>query len=191
MRPSIVARNYAETLLALAERHGGDPTVAAFDAAAQEVAAALAGDARVRAFLETPRVGVARKQQVLRDALAGRVPDLFLRFVLVVAEKRRQGLLPEIAAAYRDLVDARGGRVRAEVRISHEPDAALRDEVRASLQRRLGREVIPTFTVDPELLGGMVVRVGDQVMDGSLRTRARDLRRRLLGVELPETASAN
>lgn len=190
MRPSIVARNYAETLLALAERNGGDATVEAFGAAAEEVAAALSGDARVRAFLETPRVGVQQKQQVLRAAFEGRVPELFLRFLLVVAEKRRQGILPQIAAAYRDLVDARMGRVRVDVRIAHEPDAALRDEVRASLERRLGRAVLPTFTVDPELLGGLVVRVGDEVMDGSLRTRARDLRRRLLGADLPETAAA-
>jgi F-type H+-transporting ATPase subunit delta len=190
MRPSIVARNYAETLLALAERNGGTPTVEAYLAAADEVAAALTGDARVRAFLETPRVGVEQKQQVLRAAFGGRVPELFLRFLLVVAGKRRQGILPQIAAAYRDLVDARMGRVRADVRIAHEPDAALRDEVRASLERRLGKAVLPTFTVDPALLGGMVVRVEGQVMDGSLRTRARDLRRRLLGVELPETAAA-
>ena len=82
------------------------------------------------------------------------------------------------------------GRVRVQVTISHAPDAALQAEIGNTLADRLGKTVIPTFTVDPELLGGMVVRVGDQILDGSLRTRAAQLRRRLLAVDLPPSAPA-
>ena len=76
------------------------------------------------------------------------------------------------------------GRVRVQVDISHAPDAALQAEIGNALADRLGKTVIPTFTVDPELLGGMVVRMGDQILDGSVRTRAAHLRRRMMAVEI-------
>jgi len=190
VRAEIIARNYAETLLALAERHGGAGGLETYGQAADALAGALRGDARMRQFLETPRVSPEEKKQALQRALAGRAPEMFVRFVMVLAEKRRQSLLPEIAAAYRELVDARMGRVQVQVTISHEPDAALQAEIGNALADRLGRTVIPTFTVDPELLGGMVVRVGDQILDGSLRTRAAQLRRRLLAAQLPPAGAA-
>ena len=187
MRAEIIARNYAETLLTLAERQGpGGPE--SFGAALDDLASLLRADARTRQFMETPRVSPDEKKAALRKALDGRAPEMFVRFVMVLADKRRQALLPEIAAAYRDLVDERMGRARVQVTISHAPDEALQAEIGNALADRLGKTVIPTFTVDPDLLGGMVVRVGDQILDGSLRTRAAHLRRRLLATELPPMA---
>ncbi|HEX2095025.1 MAG TPA: ATP synthase F1 subunit delta [Longimicrobiaceae bacterium] len=190
MRSEAIARNYAETLLALAERHGGAKTAEEFLRAIEDLADLLEREPRIRQFLATPRISGEERKQVLRGALFGRVPDLFLRFVLVVVEKRRQTLFREIAAAYRALVDETMGRIRVSVTVSHQPDAALADEIRRGLETRLGKVVVPTFTVDPELLGGVVVRVGDQILDGSIRSRAMNLRRRLLDTELPEHAAA-
>jgi F-type H+-transporting ATPase subunit delta len=185
VRADIIARNYAETLLALAERHGGADGLEQFGGAIDGLAALLQADPRLRQFLETPRVRPEQKKEALAAALAGRAPELFVRFVMVLVDKRRQSLLPEIAAAYRDLVDQRMGRARVDVTISHEPDAALQEEIRAALQAQLGRTVIPTFRVDPELLGGMVLRLGDEILDGSLRSRAAGLRRHLMDAEMP------
>jgi len=112
------------------------------------------------------------------------VPDLFLRFVMLVVDKRRQRLLGDIAAEYRALVDQQMGRVRVQVSISHEPDEALRGEIARALAARLGRTVVPTFTVDPSLLGGMVVRYGEEILDGSVRTAAENLRRRLMAAAI-------
>lgn len=189
MRSEIIARNYAETLLELARRQGGD-AVEAYLGSLDALSSLLETEPRVREFLETPRVGADAKKEALRAALGGRVPELFLRFALVVVDKRRQGLFPEIAAAYRARVDELMGRVRVSVSISHAPDAALQDEIRRALEVRLGKAVIPTFTVEPELLGGMVARVGDQILDGSLQSRAAQLRRHLLAVNLPPLAAA-
>lgn len=189
MRSEIIARNYAETLLVLAERHGGADGLEAFGQAAESLAALVQGDPRFKQFLETPRITPEQKKAALQQALGGRAPEMFVRFVMVLTDKRRQTLLPEIAAAYRALVDERMGRVRVQVTISHAPDDALQAEIGNSLADRLGKTVIPTFTVDPELLGGIVVRVGDQILDGSVRTRAAQLRRRLLAVDLPPLAA--
>jgi F-type H+-transporting ATPase subunit delta len=190
VRAEVIARNYAETLLELADRHGGEKTMEQFGSAFDALAALVESDRSVREFLSTPRVAGKVKMDALALALEGKAPDLFVRFVRVVTGKRRQGLLPGIARAYRDLVDERMGRVRVAVSISHEPDDRLQEEIRRALEKRTGREVIPTFTVDPELLGGIVVQLGDEILDSSLRSRMAGLRRRLLETKLPAGAGA-
>lgn len=184
MRAEIIARNYAETLLTLAERQGPG-ALDEFGRAIDELAGMLATDPRARQFLETPRVRPEQKKEALRQALAGRAPELFVRFVMVLVDKRRQSLIPEVAVAYRDLVDQRMGRARVEVSISHAPDAELQQEIQRALEAQLGRTVIPTYRVDPELLGGMVLRLGDEVLDSSVRSRAAGLRRRLMESQMP------
>jgi len=179
MRSQIIARNYAETLLELARRNGGQRTVEEFGGAMELLAESVA-DPRVREFLSTPRIAPEQRKAALRGALQGRVPDLFLRFVMVVVDKRRQALLADVAREYGALVDELTGRVRVDVSISHAPDARLEEQITAALTRRLGKTVLPTFRVDPELLGGMVARVGDEILDGSVRSYAAGLRRRLM-----------
>jgi F-type H+-transporting ATPase subunit delta len=190
VRAEIIARNYAATLLELADRNGGAKAMEQFGSALDALASAMASDRRVLEFLTTPRVGRDAKMAAIAHALDGKAPELFIRFARVVVEKRRQGLMGEIAEAYRTLVDERMGRVRVEVEISHAPDEKLQREIRKALEKRTGREVIPTFTVDPELLGGIVVRMGDEILDGSVRSRMAGLRRRLLETELPAHAGA-
>jgi F-type H+-transporting ATPase subunit delta len=190
VRSSIIARNYAETLLSLAERNGGRASVDAFLEAAAGLAELVRSDARIRGFLETPRIAPAAKREALRGALAGRAPELFVRFVEVVVEKRRQALLPEIADAYSDLVDRMEGRTRVQVALAAPADEAFRDEIRRALEQKLGTAVVPTFSVEAGLIGGVVVRVGDQILDGSVRRRAQELKRRLVAVGLPHGAPA-
>jgi len=177
MSGTSVVRNYAETLLALASREG---TVDEYADRIGEVAAIYRGVPEFRLFLETPRVDASEKKRVLREAMAGRVPELFVRFLLVALEKRRLRLLPGIEEAYRELVDEREGRVHATVTLAREPDEELRAAIREELTRALGREVVPHYRTDPEILGGVVVRVGDRRMDGSLKRRIVNLRRSLL-----------
>ncbi|CAN5720512.1 ATP synthase F1 subunit delta [soil metagenome] len=185
MRGTAISRNYAETLLTLADRHGGEPTVDDFGRSLAELNRLLDREPRIRKFLETPLIEIEAKTAVVRHALEGRVPDLFLRFVLVVIQKRRAPFLEDIAEQYGELVDQRRGRVRAEVVVAREPDEQLREEIRTSLQRMLGLEVLPSFRVDRGLIGGVVVRVGDQILDGSVRKRASALRRHLLVAKMP------
>jgi F-type H+-transporting ATPase subunit delta len=185
VRSTAIARNYAETLLALAQRNGGDATIDEFSAALDELITLLQDEPRVRMFLETPVVEVSAKKDALRHTFGGRVPELFLRFLMVVVEKRRASHLPEIATQYRGLVDEIRGRVRAQVTLAREPDETLRREIRDSLQRSLDREVLATYQVDEDLIGGVIIRVGDQILDGSVRRRASELRRRLLSAQLP------
>ncbi|CAN5121856.1 F0F1 ATP synthase subunit delta [soil metagenome] len=178
MRAPLVARNYADTLFALARSRGGD-AAEEYGRGLEELSSLLDREPRIRAFLETPRVALEAKRTALREALGGRVPPTLLHFLLVVLDKRRQGSLREIAQAYQALVDEAHGRARAEVTLAEAPDDALRSEIVAALERRLGKQVVASWRTDRDLLGGVVVRVGDQVLDGSVRRRLGDLHGRL------------
>ena len=101
-------------------------------------------------------------------------------FLQALVKRGRQGLLRDIATAYLDLVDVKLNRVRAGVTLAREPDAEMRRIVAAGLREALKQEVIASFRVDAEILGGAVVRIGDRVYDGSIRRRMTRLRRQLL-----------
>lgn len=178
MRDATIARNYAEALLVLATRA---EDLRGWGTLIQAVADAMAGDARLRAFLETPRVDAAAKNAVLRNALADRAPAKFVRFVESVVSHRRQMLIPEIATQYKDLVDQAENRLHANVTVAREADAATRQLIAKQLSTVFAKEVIPHLTVDPRILGGVVVRVGDVVMDGSVRKKLATLRRQMIG----------
>jgi F-type H+-transporting ATPase subunit delta len=172
-----VARNYADTLLALADRTDG---AEAWLALIGEVAALYREVPPFRAFLETPRVSLADKREVIRSVFDERYPESFIRFMLVLMEKRRQSLLPEIEIAARELQDERTGRVHAAVTMTVDPDPDLKAEIEAALGRVLGREVTADFGRDPRLVGGMIVRVKDRVLDGSVRRQLQLMRRALI-----------
>jgi F-type H+-transporting ATPase subunit delta len=182
VRDTTVARSYAEALFELGEKHGAHDD---FAQGLNTITSLLESDARVRAFLETPKIEVAKKKGALRLALGDQVSPMFMNFVLVVLQKRRQGLIRPIAAEYRELLDEKLGRLHVQVTLAHEPDEAAERSVTAELSRILGRSVIPHISVDPTLLGGIVVRYGDRVMDGSLRRRLVSLRQRMVDAALP------
>jgi F-type H+-transporting ATPase subunit delta len=182
VRDATVARSYAEALFALGEKHGAHDD---FAQGLNTLTSLLDADPRIRSFLETPKIDLTLKRHALRGALAEQVSPLFMNFVLVVLQKRRQRLLRGIAAAYRDLLDEKLGRLHVQVTLAHEPDETTEQAVITELSRILGRTVIPHISVDPALLGGIVVRYGDRVMDGSLRHRLVSLRHRLVEAALP------
>jgi F-type H+-transporting ATPase subunit delta len=116
----------------------------------------------------------------MRSTFGDRYPENFVRFLIVLLKKRRQGLLPAIDAAARALLDERTGRLHATVTLTGESDEAFRTEIERELSRVLENEVKADFRTDPRLIGGMVVRAGDRVLDGSVRRRLQNLRRSLL-----------
>lgn len=170
---SAVARNYAGTLFELATREEAGE---AWGELLDLVAGLYEEDRTFRRFLDAPSVSTVEKKDVLERALGDRAPELFRRFLFVVLDRRRHRALPAIAGAYRDLLDERAGRVRARVALPFEPEESLRDEIRDDLERRFGKEVVAEFRAVPEILGGIVVRVGDRLIDGSVRRRLERLK---------------
>lgn len=176
MRPSTIARNYAEALFELGEKSGQTELYAdLLDA----VAAAIELEPTVQAVMMSPRVTKPAKARLLEAALPD-APREFVLFLQAVVKRRRQGLFRHIATEFMGLLDVRMNRVRAGVTLAREPDETMRRTIAEGLRDTLKKDVIASYRVDPEILGGVVVRVGDRVFDGSVRRRATKLRRLLL-----------
>jgi F-type H+-transporting ATPase subunit delta len=177
MRDATIARNYAQALLALARKA---EDLAAWGRMIDDVANAIERDDRLRRFLEAPQISAAQKNAVLAKAFEDRAPRLFLRFLQRLVMNRRQMLIPEIANEYRDLVDEVEGRVHARVTLAKPVDEEQRAAIARQLTHTLGQPVVPEVRINPNILGGIIVRVGDRVMDGSVRRRLGLLRNRMI-----------
>lgn len=176
MRSETIARNYAEALFELGERSGQPDRYADLIDA---VAAAFETNPRIQAVLMSPRVPKSEKARLVGAALRG-APSEFVLWLQAVVKRSRQQYLREIAVQYLQLVDVKLNRVRAAVTLAREPNEKLKRSIEENLSRQLDKQVIAAYTVDPEILGGAIIRVGDRVLDGSVRRRMTKLRRQLL-----------
>jgi len=182
VRDETVARNYAETLFELASRNEG---IQEYGEALGMVAGLLEDDSRFRTFVETPRIDDETKKDVIRKVFRDKAPKQVINFVLITIDKRRQTLLREISEEYSLLLDDHLGREHVEVIVARPLDDTTASVVSERLSKMLGRQAIPHIRVKPEILGGLVVRTGDMIYDGSVRRRLEGLRRRLLTVRIP------
>ena len=138
-----------------------------------------AGNAEFSRTLAAPRIPFARKEAVIRQSLADHVAPLALNLMLLLASRNQVHILPSVADRFQEMMDAHNGVARAEA-VSAVP---LTDEQRGRVADALadfsGEDVRLANRVDPEILGGMVIRIGDKVLDGSARTRLQNMRREL------------
>jgi F-type H+-transporting ATPase subunit delta len=177
MRDSTIARNYAEALLELARR-AEDP--AGWGKLIRDIANGVEQDITLKHFLESPKISEAQKNEVFFQALGDRVPRHFLRFMQTLVRKRRQMLIPEISIEYDTLLDIHEGRVHANVTVARPATEAEENSIAKELSRVIGKTVVPHMNVNPAILGGVVVKIGDTVMDGSVRRRLARLKGQML-----------
>lgn len=166
---------YARALLAFAEGAGNvDQLVDELG----EVVEAINGVAGLRSALESPRVGVDSKIGLLDKAFAGKVEKGLLHFLKVVGNKGRFDCLGAIESSARTLRDEMAGRVQAVVTSASPMDSEAVGRITDQLSKTLGKDVSLQVLVDPEILGGIVVRVGDTVYDGSVVNQLSQVRAR-------------
>lgn len=170
-----IARVYAETLLRRADRLGEleavDESLTSFD----EV---LGAEARLRRFLTAPQVPSGEKQALLENVFADRLHPEVLGFLDLVVDKHREAILPEIGDAWRRLLDERAGRRSAVVSTAVAIDDDTLAKIRGALEDVTGKTIVIRQEVESELIGGVVIRTGDTVIDGSVKRRLAALGRR-------------
>jgi len=179
VKSTTIARNYAEALVLAAEA-GDKNAVELYGRLMDAVAGAVQADERIAVALDSPRVAKATKAALLERALADLAAPEFVRFLQAVVRRGRQGLLGEIAQEYQALVDLKLDRVHAGVVLVEEPDARLEKQIVERLTAALGKDVRAHFRAERGIIGGVVVRVGDRVYDGSLKRKLTVLRRKMM-----------
>jgi F-type H+-transporting ATPase subunit delta len=176
-----VARVYAQSLLELADAAGGNEKIVETSAELMAIMEIIRSDESTAEFLRSPIIEREKRAAAIRRIFEGRVSDLILRFMLVLNGKGRLGEFGAMATAYDQLVNKRLGRVEVDVytvegRLETDELAVVGEKVKA----RFGQDPVFHQYADASMIGGLVLRVGDQLIDGSVRGQLRRMREELL-----------
>ena len=170
---------YASALFELASEAGN---VTAVESDLEKLAAALTESAELRALIRNPEVSREALGRVLAGlASALKLDKLTANFLGVLAENRRVGQLPAVIRSFQAIAAAQRGEVTADVATAHPLTADQLGALEQKLRAREGRTVKVRTSVDPELLGGIVVTIGSQRLDNSIRTRLNSLAQAMKG----------
>jgi F-type H+-transporting ATPase subunit delta len=173
-----IARVYAESLLGAANQsHQADQVLDELGSLVDEV---FRAGPLFEEFLTTSAIGRKPKAEALHKAFEGKASELFLNFLLVLNDHQRLDLVRPILRAARELRDERAGRLPVLVTSAAPLPDDQREQLLHDLRQRYDKEPVLTTRVDPALLGGLVVRVGDWLYDGSVRTRLETIRKQLI-----------
>jgi F-type H+-transporting ATPase subunit delta len=163
-----VARIYSQAILALAEQQGISDQVGE-DLA--ELARYVGENQEFADFLGSPLVDAGERQVAIEKILRGRVSDLLVDALQVVNRKERMLLVPAISETYRQELRDLRGRVDVQVKTPVALPDSLREKLRAAVTHFTGRQPDLIEKVDPGLLGGMVVQIGDDKIDASVASK--------------------
>jgi F-type H+-transporting ATPase subunit delta len=169
---AVAAKRYAKALFAVVKEQGVvDETRAQLEAISQ----ALAGDAGIRAFFEHPNVEAETKIDLLKKAVGNQLSDVVLRTLQLLIERGRASSVPAVYAAFVEIADEALGRAHALVSSAYELTAAQQQEIAAKFGELTGKKITVDTVVDASLLGGVRIRIGDTLYDGSLATKLAEL----------------
>jgi F-type H+-transporting ATPase subunit delta len=168
-------RRYAEAILDLAT---AEKAVEAYRASLDSLAAGISPRS-IRA-LRDPSVPVKQRLAAIEAVTKGQ-PKAIRSVLLLLEQRDRIALLPDIARAYGDLVDRRAGIVDAKITTAVELDQQQRGVFVERLEKSSGHKLKATFAVDPSLIGGAVIQLGDHQVDSSVRAQLHALRAQLSG----------
>jgi len=177
-----VANQYAKALMEVVARPGAPLAPEAALSQLESFAEVLAGAPELKGVMLSPAVSRDDKRRALRciGGLLG-LDGLILNFLDVIATRRRVSLFSLITAAFRTQIDERNGVVRAHVAAARPLGDAQQAELNVALARVTGKQVLCDYTVEPSLVGGLSVKIGSTVYDGSVQGQLEGLRRRLAG----------
>jgi len=165
--PTTIARPYAEAVFRLADAAGKLAEWSGMLSALAQVAA----DDRIRGATADPNLSAAKVAGLYLSVLAGRLSGECENLVRVLAENHRLGLLAEIRDQYEALKNDREGVVEASIESAFELDSAQLSDLTARLEKHTGRKVRVQVNIDKELIGGVRIQIGDQVIDASARAQ--------------------
>lgn len=166
-----IARPYAEALFKACAQADG-----AGLAAELQLLADVTADAQLRQFADNPKVSDAQVFEVINAVVKAPVSAAVTNLLRTMIENGRLAALPEVAAQFHALVNERAGVSDAVIHSAFPIDAGQLAEVVGALEKRFGRKLNPSVVVEPELIGGIRVVVGDEVLDTSVKARLQQMK---------------
>jgi len=170
-----LANVYARSLFELATDAGGTNKLVEVADELEQICELAREDKKINLFLSSPVVDVKARGKALSAIFTNRITDLMLRFLLVLNNKGRLDRLESIETAFDQLVQEAFGRIEVDVITPVAIDAELIATIKEKISTALGKEPVLHPYVDESLLGGIKLRIGDQLIDGSVQTRLRKL----------------
>lgn len=135
-------------------------------------------------YLKSPDVLTEAKKQIIVDVLGDRTAGLFVKFLLLLIDKKRLKHILEIADAYSQLFEMLQGILEAKIITAIPLDADLEQKTIEMLERETGKIIRPLKTVDEDIIGGMIIIIEDEIIDGSIRHKLEQMRRSLSEVKV-------
>ena len=175
-----VAVRYADALMSLAEKAGG---LEKLEEDLTTVADTVAEHEGLRSALVSPTVANTKKHVVLKSVFDGKVSSTVLNFLYVLVDKSREEYLGTILEVFRERLREARGEIACHVSSAKPLTSSVRKDLEKSLAQFSGKRIQLTEEVDADLLAGMVVTVGDKVIDTSFRNQLREIEERLSRVE--------
>jgi F-type H+-transporting ATPase subunit delta len=174
---SPAAITYARALLELANERQQAESVSREMSGLRDV---MQANPTFRAFLSDPGISETEREQVLKRVFEGKLSPLMMNFLGVVNAKGRIRLLEEIADAYETLLWEQLGKIEVNITVAGRLDAAQLEQVRQRVSRALRKDAVVHQFVDPSIIGGMILRVQDQMIDASVKYQLESMRQQLL-----------
>lgn len=177
MKNMAIARRYAKALLLIGKQ---TDQAEAYRDELNGVASIIDGNPALAQALVNPLYGAADRKKVLEKVIGGlTLSDVMKAFLLLLFDKGRIGFLAVINDFYQRLADDLKGIARATLVSASALSAGTVDKIQGSLSKRTGKEVTLEVEQDPALIGGIIARIGDLVLDGSIRTQLQNMRETL------------
>lgn len=173
-----IGYRYAKSLFGLAEEKGLLEKTQTDMAMIQEI---TSGSRELRLLLQSPIVNGSKKGQILKEIFGSHYQsELVSMFVDLISRKGRERYLPQIADAFIKLYDESKGIVRGTLTSSVPLSTEQADEIRQMLEKKMGKTFVIEEEVNPELIGGFTLKIGDDLYDGSVASSLRKLKKSLL-----------
>ena len=169
--------SYARSLLELANERNQADAVGQEMAAIREV---MQQNPSFAAFLADPGIGATERTATLEKVFTGRASELVRNFLGVLNVKGRLGLLPSLAEAFANLLDEQKGKIEVDVTVAHKLSPDQLEQVRQRVGQALGKDAVVHQYVDEDIIGGLVLRVEDRLIDASVKYQLEAMRERLL-----------
>lgn len=177
MKQTVVAERYAEALFELAQELRQETR---FGGILDDIEAMAKENRDFLRILQHPVIKREDKKQLLTDLFASSVPKELLNFLQLLVDKKRENYLKEIIAEYRRLLDVHNQTVTTSVITATPMQKKTQDILKQNLETYLGQQVVMQCDTDPDLLGGVMIKIGDRLIDGSLRTRLNEMAQTLV-----------